>query len=107
MGRVVYLNSEVLCSSKWIPNCFFSKIKGIKTKRSLISLFVCDCHGGFQSSLRGWRDGYLSGWRVRGKGGVGIQNLWQFGMRLKRDFEKVSHVEKIVYIKRREIHFNS
>ena len=72
MGRVVYLNSEVLYYGKWIPNHFFSKIKGIKTRRSLLSLFVCDCHGGFQLSLKeGGETAICLGRGVRGNG-VGI-----------------------------------
>ena len=71
----MYLNSEVLRSSKQIPNRFFSKLEEIKTKRSLLSLFICDCHGGIQLSLEKAGEWWLFVW-VEGE-----RQGWCFGFR--------------------------
>ena len=71
----MYINSEVLRSSKWIPNWFFFKSsRGLRKEDphfSYLFVIVIEVFSCFLKRVES--DDYLSRWRVRGRGGVGIQ----------------------------------
>ena len=73
MDRVVYLNCKILRSDKWLSFWILPKLKGFETRRpSIPDLFVIVMEVFSCLMRRAISGGFLSGWRVKGRGGEGI-----------------------------------
>ena len=73
MDRVVYFNCKILCSYKWLSFRILPKLKGFEIRRPLSPyLFVIVMEVFSCLMRRAISGGFLSGWRVRGRGGEGI-----------------------------------